>query len=93
MEIYLTPEPNLQQVSLAGSPAGLGRLSPGRSRLSLCSPVSGGAPSRHPSHPCHQTPGASWPSLAALQVWVGVAGGRQGGRKRESGESRMEVAF
>ncbi|XP_057634318.1 battenin isoform X3 [Chionomys nivalis] len=35
------------------------------------------APGRHPSHPHHQTPGSSWPSFAALQVWVRVAGGRQ----------------
>lgn len=60
------------------------RSSLGASGFLLCFPVSGSAPGRHPSHPRHQTPGSSWPSFAALQVWVRAAGGR-----REGGGGRL----
>lgn len=87
--VCLTLEPDLAEVS-SGSTVGLGRLPLGGPRLLLCSPLSGSAPGRHPSHPHHQTPGSSWPSFAALQVWVRVAGGRQ--RREVAGRQRREVA-
>ncbi|XP_016073429.1 PREDICTED: battenin isoform X2 [Miniopterus natalensis] len=43
------------------------RFVPGRSGASLCSPVSGSAPGRHPPHSRHQIAGSPWPSPAALQ--------------------------